>query len=141
MKSQLKSVTTFTSFRAVVLVDNGERLNAMVDQDGDIIGLISSDKPYVVQDAHAAASRGIKLAAPYKAYAATNFAGCYYLLESKTENYDDDPAIRDMQIIRDSAKEMLRVLAGESPQSTSATESGTTIDGECYHVTETSHQP
>ncbi len=108
----LKAVTVATHLKAVVLYVNGERHNALMDQDGDVIGLIHSEWPYLIMgtesEAHKAAKKGLHANAPYKGYAVTPMGyHCYMLNSQESRNVDhDDPVIASMQEIVRQAEEL-----------------------------------
>jgi len=80
----LKSVTSKTVLKAAVLYEKGKNSNVLVDQDGDIVGLIQQDQPYIILgtklDAINASQKGLREGASYKGYKATHFHADIYSL-------------------------------------------------------------
>lgn len=84
----LKAVTAITSFKVVILQTGTNRKDALLDQDGDIVGLISSEKPFLFNSARYV-SKPLNQGATYKGYPARHLMNNIYVLDNEQENRED----------------------------------------------------
>lgn len=117
--SELKSVTDITSFSAVRVFDKGMERYALIDQDGQIVGLVERDAPYFIEgsfsDACIAAERGLRSGACYRGYSCFPFGQLHYVLDKALEpitDLSDIPEVREAQDLANEAISLALKLKG-----------------------------
>lgn len=117
--STLKSVTPNTKLIVVTLYSDGERKLALMDQDGDIVGLTTTDRPYFPPgsfESAAKAANSLKPNAPYKGYPARKFGQYDYTLETASElefSDHDNRAIKDAEDLFRQSLDLYRRITGK----------------------------
>ncbi len=116
-QSQLKSVTANTSFSAVRVYDEGMARNALIDQDGQLVGLVDRDTPFFIDgsfsQACVKAKGALNKGANYIGYPCSPFGSMYYVqdkvLEPVTE-FSDIPKVREAEELANDAIALLHQI-------------------------------
>lgn len=110
LNSELKSVTDATTFKAVRVFDEGSERHALIDQDGQLVGLVGREAPYFINDtfckACETAKQGLRLGASYKGYSCSPFGDHHFVLDRTLEpvtEFSDIPEVRKMEELANDA--------------------------------------